>query len=134
MPTEAEWEKAARGQDQRPCPWGARFVEGERCNSTNFYGTTAPVDEFPDGRSPYGVWDMAGNVYEWCSDCYDEAYYNISPAVNLQGMEGGRERSVRGGDYQETRAGIHTTHRTGVVENHRRDNIGFRCVLDAAEK
>jgi len=131
LSSEAEWEKAARGDDERPYPWGGRFVEGERCNSTNFYGTTTPVDEFPDGRSPFGLWDMAGNVYEWINDHYDKEYYKTSPATNPKGPEGGQERVVRGGDYQETRAGVRCTHRTGQAETYNRDNIGFRVGMDA---
>jgi len=66
LPTESEWEKAARG---------ARFTEGERYNANNQIGTTTPVDEWPDGLSFYGVWDMASNVHEWCYDHYDPEYY-----------------------------------------------------------
>ena len=131
LATESEWETAARGPDERPSPWGARFTDGERCNANNQIGTTTPVDEWPDGLSFYGVWDMAGNVYEWCYDHYDPEYYKDSPTTNPRGADGGQERVIRGGSYQETRAALRTTHRIGSSEVSTRDNIGFRLAMDA---
>ena len=87
--TESEWEKAARGTDERLYPWGTRLTEGERCNANNQIGTT-PVDEWPDGLGFYGVWDMAGNVYEWCYDHYDPDFYKDSPMTNPKAPMAGR--------------------------------------------
>jgi len=128
LPTEAEWEKAGRGTDERLYPWGTRFVD-ERCNSNNLMGGTLPVDEFPMGRSPYGLWDMAGNVYEWCEDYYDENFYKTSPANNPKGPEGGQERVVRGGSFQENRPQVRATHRAGTGEHMTRETVGFRVAM-----
>ena len=133
LPTEAEWENGARGPDERPYPWGSRFVEGERCNSTGLIGTTTPVDEYPDGKSFYGLWDMAGNVAEWCQDYYDDEYYRTSPPANPKGPEGGQERVLRGGYFGDTRAGVRCTTRAGSSETQTRDTVGFRLAMSAGE-
>jgi formylglycine-generating enzyme required for sulfatase activity len=102
LSSEAEWEKAARGEE-------------ERCNSTNFYGTTTPVDEFPEGRSPFGLWDMAGNAYEWINDHYDEEYYKTSPAYQSQRTGGrpGARGAWRRLPGDTCRRALHPSHRTG---------------------
>jgi formylglycine-generating enzyme required for sulfatase activity len=87
------------------------------------------VDEYPLGRSPYGVWDMSGNVYEWCEDSYDEDYYKYSPSTNPKGPEGGQERVIRGGFFSETRPNVRCTHRSSAPETHTRENVGFRLAL-----
>jgi formylglycine-generating enzyme required for sulfatase activity len=128
LPTEAQWEKAARGAGQYKYPWGDALPG---CNRAN-YGdcppsTTVEVGLFPDGQSPFGVYDMAGNVWEWCKDWHNSSYYENSPDSNPQGPDNGTSRIVRGGCYSSPAKNIRTTdrHRRDPTETHE-NYIGFR--------
>jgi formylglycine-generating enzyme required for sulfatase activity len=149
LPSEAEWEKAARGPNGNLYPWGQQF-DPARVNFGKHHEATMPVDSYPEGVSYYGVYNMAGNVFEWVSDWYDPRYYGrLETMVNPTGPEKpiwlggtgtyvdrltvGEKRVIRGGSWIAPENTVRTTHR---FWNHPLNNsygvgLGFRCAKDA---
>lgn len=133
LPTEAEWEKAARGKEPRRFPWGDAAADAQKANFEKDWmekQTLLPVTSLPDGQSPYGLFHMSGNVREWVQDWYDAEYYSQAPEKNPKGPETGILKVIRGGSWRSFEADLGTASRGKGGFALKTHGIGFRCARD----
>jgi formylglycine-generating enzyme required for sulfatase activity len=142
LPSEAEWERAARGDSGKLLfPWGSSAPDGSQANLCDAnctlagqnaaiddgYSDTSPAGFFPTGASPFGVLEMAGNVWEWVQDYYDARYYAASPAANPPGPLQGDQRVLRGGSFENQAQDLHAANRFFFDPQAATSSFGFRC-------
>jgi formylglycine-generating enzyme required for sulfatase activity len=129
LPTEAQWEKTARGPNGNIYPWGNSAPSADLLNYNSNVGRTTNVNAYPKGKSYYDALDMEGNVYEWVHDWYNESYYGVGPAQDPLGPDTGQDRSVRSSGYHSTSDQVPASTRFHKLPiDHARD-LGFRCMV-----
>ena len=135
LPTEAEWEKAARGNSGNLFPWGKKPPASALAMFGQYHvheiPIVAPVDRGEEGRSPYGLHHMAGNAAEWVEDWFGIDYYATMPDRNPHGPANGRYKVVRGGSWKSAPALLRAATRSGASPDRRAATIGFRCARSA---
>ena len=135
LPTEAEWERAARGTTGRRFPWGDMEPTRTLANYLNQWrngGGLEPVGSHPQGASQEGVQDLQGNVWEWVDDWYDPHSYEKGPVRNPKGPSQGTRKVIRGSGWESEAPLLRSAHRLSSDPRNRNHSLGFRCAMDAA--